>query len=81
MKVLTQRNPRVVRRHNIVKMKQYIGKDFLLPRNLKSAPPKMLYVVSCFLFLGCIPARIGQVIMLLPALHKVVSSFPFRPLQ
>ena len=27
---------------------------------LKAAPPKMLFVISCFLFLGCIPARIGQ---------------------
>jgi hypothetical protein len=35
-------------------------KPNLSSRNLKSAPPKLLFVISCVLFLGCIPARAGQ---------------------
>ena len=26
-------------------------------RNLRSAPPKILFVISCILFLACIPVR------------------------
>ena len=48
----------------IVRSKMMQTKSKFPPRNLKSAPPKMLYVISCFLFLGCIPARIGQVMII-----------------